>query len=457
MYTLYSFTASLVIICILDFCSIYSWEAAALYGVYDRLPVMTLSFMTFCFVISSVIYLGLRKERSEIVEERLRRSGITDEEDRPPKVQNIERVSENLFKASLDITGIDKEDFKKKKNIIESNFNKYLTDVRDGESPSFVDLYFSNVRLPREYRFSNALSKIDRAFQCVIGKDHQGEVISSIDSWPHGLIAGSTGSGKSTQMKSIISQFIHSTNFTDEKGDKLSAQVILCDLKKGVEFYQFEGIPSVSAYSELSEIVGILKTIVKEMNDRYVLARKKKREYTDLKEDKKDFIFLVIDEVSLLFAPVRKGDPEYDMRLEARKLMRDILKLGRASKISVLCGLQRPTKESIDVEVQENIDARICFKINTPEGSIRMLGNKNAIDLPEVSGRGIWKMGSTETEIQAPFITKSDIEKLKNNEINLFKSGIKNLNQEKLKPLSEVDAPVKRYDVAQKDDKGGEH
>ena len=63
-----------------------------------------------------------------------------------------------------------------------------------------------------------------------------------------------------------------------------------------------------------------------------------------------------------------------DAIAQARTATQKILKLGRAAKISVLFRLQRPSKESIDTEVQENIDARMCFKINTVEGSIRMLG-----------------------------------------------------------------------------------
>ena len=44
----------------------------------------------------------------------------------------------------------------------------------------------------------------------------------------------------------------------------------------------------------------------------------------------------------------------------------------------------------------------MCFKVNTPEGSIRMLTNKKGVDLPLIPGRAIWKLGSEEVVFQAP-------------------------------------------------------
>ena len=238
----------------------------------------------------------------------------------------------------------------------------------------------------------------------VIGMGIKKPLVTDISSWPHGLIAGSTGSGKSVQLKSIIAQFIHATP---------NSQLVLCDLKGGVEFSAFEGIKNVKIYSELSNIVCVLENIVDEMEERFKFMKEKKIQSIDPHKHNKCFIFIVIDESSLLYRKPLRSDDHYDAIAQARTATQKILKLGRAAKISVLFGLQRPSKESIDTEIQENIDARMCFKINTVEGSIRMLGHKNAVDLPPIAGRGIWKLGNTEELYQAPFITNKDIEELK--------------------------------------------
>ena len=54
--------------------------------------------------------------------------------------------------------------------------------------------------------------------------------------------------------------------------------------------------------------------------------------------------------------------------------------------------------------ISDNISGRMCFKTNSLQGSTLVLGNKDALDLPAISGRGIWLVGSTQVEVQAPYI-----------------------------------------------------
>ena len=354
----------------------------------------------------------------------------------PPLVISAKSKNE-LYTLRLDIKGLDIDLFKKKKKSLESSFELYLQEIKETKNPRYIDLVFCAEKLPRLIKFSEILNKIKDPYTVIIGRSKSGFIHQCPNLWPHGLVAGSTGGGKSVMLKSIIAQFIHSTNFKNRENPNPSAQIILCDLKGGVEFSPFLGIPNVSVYSNTAEIVSILKKINKEMEERFNVLKKTGNEKIIPEKHQRDPIFLCIDESSLLYNQVRKSHPDYNNILEARFLTQKILKLGRSARISVIFGLQRPSKESIDTEVQENIDVRICFKVNTLEGSIRMLGNKNGLDLPAIPGRGIWKWGGEEGEIQTPFITKKDIEGLKTREKALFNSGEKKLKQ----PLIVIDSP----------------
>ena len=52
----------------------------------------------------------------------------------------------------------------------------------------------------------------------------------------------------------------------------------------------------------------------------------------------------------------------------------------------------------------------MCFKMNTLQGSMTVLGNKKALSLPDVKGRGIWATGNKFVEVQAPFLSEDELE-----------------------------------------------
>ena len=372
-------------------------------------------------------------------EKAMENATVVNSKGRPPRVKSFENDIWIIpFFYPLDIWGMDPGIFEKKKKIIESTFNLYVHSLKDTKSPRYKELWLTSKTLPEVFHFKKALEHIKAPYNVVIGMATHKPILSDLSEWPHGLIAGSTGSGKSVQMKSIIAQFIHSSPY---------AQIILCDLKGGVEFSSFRGFKNVQIYSEIEEIAFILNGIAMEMKDRFKLMKEKGIQKIDPRKHKRPFIFIAIDESSLLYRRVHKGHSDHSSIELARNATQKILKLGRAAKISVLFGLQRPSKESIDTEIQENIDARMCFKINTIEGSIRMLGHKKGVELPSIPGRGIWKMGNDESVFQAPYIENKDIENLeieKAKEFNSSKEDESQCLKLSLSPKDTIKQPAKR-------------
>ena len=108
--------------------------------------------------------------------------------------------------------------------------------------------------------------------------------------------------------------------------------------------------------------------------------------------------------------------------LQARELTDELAKLARAAGIHLIFATQKVTKETIDTKVQENIGGRMCFRMNSLPGSMTVLGNKKAFDLPDIKGRAIWTNGNNFYEVQAPFISEEDIKE----EIELIKTQEEN-------------------------------
>ena len=118
---------------------------------------------------------------------------------------------------------------------------------------------------------------------------------------------------------------------------------------------------------------------------------------------------MAVDEASLLYGKVARIDSQFENVREARKLTNDIAKRGRAAAISLILATQKITKETIDTSIQENITGRMCFRMNTFQGSMVILGNKRAMEISDIPGRGIWQCGSEQVDVQAPLLKKRDI------------------------------------------------
>jgi len=59
--------------------------------------------------------------------------------------------------------------------------------------------------------------------------------------------------------------------------------------------------------------------------------------------------------------------------------------------------------------VSENISGRMAFKANSLQGSLVVLGTRDALDLPEVKGRAVWNFGATKVIVQAPYMAESEV------------------------------------------------
>lgn len=219
---------------------------------------------------------------------------------------------------------------------------------------------------------------------------------------PHLLIAGQTGGGKS----SFLRQFI-TTHLLNCK----NSQFILIDLKEGLESHLFEGIPDVAVYENvesackrLGEYSGELPrrlNAIKEANcldfDSFC-ARPGHDPETDPKRE-----FIVVDEAAELF--LSSDRTKVSEAQQARRVLSDIARRGRAAGVHLIISTQRPDSRSLDPQVKANLPGVLCFQMANDASSIAVLGNGRGTELPPYPGRGIWKVGAEMLELQTPFLS----------------------------------------------------
>ncbi|WP_374696366.1 DNA translocase FtsK [Spiroplasma endosymbiont of Polydrusus formosus] len=265
----------------------------------------------------------------------------------------------------------------------------------------------SNKVTLREIMERLPLEKQDRKLLVGIGRSINGEIIFvELDKMPHLLVAGSTGSGKSVCINTILSSLILRTKPSEVK-------LLLIDPKQ-VELTVYNNLPHLlaSVITDTTLANSALKKIIEEMERRYsMLSERGVRniETFNKKVSEKDrlpYVVIVIDELADLMMTVGKEIEDSIMR---------ITQLARAAGIHMVIATQRPSTDVITGVIKTNIPSRISFSVTSAIDSRIILDQGGA---EKLIGYGdmlyILAGQNIPTRAQGAFISDDEIKRLVN-------------------------------------------
>ncbi len=255
-------------------------------------------------------------------------------------------------------------------------------------------------------------SKLDSKLLVALGKNIMGNPVwCEIDKTPHLLVAGSTGSGKSVCINSMITSILMRT-----KPDEV--KLVLVDPKK-VELSMYNGVPHLltPVVTDAKKANIVLQKIVKIMEDRYDLFEESKTKniagynaYAEKKNEslgddekinKLPYIVVIIDELADLMLVAAKEVEDSIMR---------ITQMARAAGIHLIVATQRPSTDVITGVVKANIPSRISFAVSSSidsrtildmSGAEKLLGRGDMLFLPQGE--------SIPTRVQGTFVSDDEI------------------------------------------------
>ena len=243
-----------------------------------------------------------------------------------------------------------------------------------------------------------------------LGKDIMGKVKwMEINSTPHLLVAGATGSGKSVCMNCIITSILMRT-----KPDQV--KLVMVDPKK-VELSMYNGVPHLlcPVVTDPKKASVVLKNIVAEMEKRYDILEKTKNKnikgYNSFCEKnpeytKMPYIVVIIDELADLMLVAAKEVEDSIMR---------ITQMARAAGIHLIVATQRPSTDVITGVVKANIPSRISFAVSSSIDSRTILDSTGAEKLLGKGDMLFLPMGDNHpTRIQGAFVSEEEIQKVVN-------------------------------------------
>ena len=264
----------------------------------------------------------------------------------------------------------------------------------------------TNVRLRELLECEEFVNAKSNTFVC-IGKDVAGHpVFGDIAKFPHALVAGATGMGKSVCINSIMISLLYKS-----RPDQI--KFIMIDPKK-VEFRMYSGIPHllIPVITDSKQAAGALMWAVEEMERRYDLIEKLNIRNIEAYNEKQQLdpsigehmpkIVIVIDELNDLMMQVR--DP-------VEGLIMRIAQKARAAGIHLIIGTQRPDVKVITGTIKANINTRISCKVTSVVDSrtiLEMAGAEKLLNRGDMLFKPVDK--TKPIRVQGAFVSDNEVE-----------------------------------------------
>ncbi len=296
------------------------------------------------------------------------------------------------------------------------NLSEDIARNTSSESARIATIPGSNtigIELPKPQRENVFLSEVisDNTFKrkdtnlpIALGKSISGlPITGDLSTMPHLLIAGTTGSGKSVCINTIILSLLY-------KHSPEKCKFILIDPKM-LELSTYEGIPHLlcPVITEAKRAASVLGWVVKEMENRYKLMTKVGVRNIDGYNEKHKvsmpYIVVIVDEMSDLMLVAGKEIENYIQKLS---------QMARAAGIHIIMATQRPSVDVITGTIKANFPTRISFQVTSKIDSRTILGEQGAEQLLGKGDMLYMTSANRMTRIHAPFVSEGEIDRINN-------------------------------------------
>ncbi|MEH6848551.1 FtsK/SpoIIIE domain-containing protein [Bacillus pseudomycoides] len=315
-----------------------------------------------------------------------------------PKIHDIKTDDKGTTYVFTIPNGLDPDKVEKKMYCFQQILGKNIK--INGDIKRFVlNVYHQEMTLKQynyDYRKIRPLFTSQK-LPIVAGKDEFGNfLVYDMVEHPHILIAGETGSGKSSMLRTILTTLIQS-----KKASQL--QLYLGDLKRS-EFHFLGRVEHVKGiYKHKSKLEIALLSLKLELEKRGDLLDELELshidDYNKTLQEKLPYIVLCIDEVALLHGEEDVMD-----------ILDDIAAAGRALGMFLILSMQRPDAEVLNGRIKSNLTVRMAFQSADKLNSRIILGQEGAEELKQ-AGEMIIKLKNT-MHIQAPYLDLKEAKKI---------------------------------------------
>ena len=334
--------------------------------VYLFMVLFLFIFITYLFIM--VLGMPIKAER---IQKDCLKIGLKDKQNNYPMLLNYWKDGSVKYYEFYS-ESISKESFIDKKNELECELNAHIVDVYTEKDKRhiIVKTISSDSTLPNKLEWSNDKLS-NKEFVLKLGRSILQEESIDINTTPHILIGGGTGSGKSVLMKSILAQCIMK-----------NAKVYIADFKGGLDFSKIWHTKA-EIITDLNSFLEVLDKVLCTLEERRKLLIESETrnvvEYNVKTNSNINRIIVCCDEVAEVLDKTGLDKEEKEMIQKVESKLSTIARLGRAFGIHLILATQRPDADILKGQIKNNLNIRICGRADKVLSQI-ILDNSEAVD-----------------------------------------------------------------------------
>lgn len=304
-----------------------------------------------------LMYWGGGNKKCKKIERDFVKNKFVDKKGKPPMVLSKKKKGHG-FICEFYSCGLSLNEYEKQKGLIEVILGMKIVSIEMGRGVRYAIIK----GVPNESRLDKKLVWKDELldkedFVLKLGERYFDDEWVDLDSTPHILVGGGTGSGKSSLLKLILYQCI-------QKG----AEVIIGDFKGGVD-YTGKWREKSTIIVEEQEFSQKLSEVVEIMKERQVLLTKAGatniKEYNQTYNKKLRRIVVVCDEFAQVLTKKERDKTKKDLNSKIELQMEEISSLGRAFGVHMILSTQRPDADVLAGKIKTNLVYRICGRADS--------------------------------------------------------------------------------------------
>lgn len=304
------------------------------------------------------------------------KSGLYNKQEQTLKVHDVQQL-EYGYKMRVGVPyGIGIEDIKKLEDTFKTNLGATEIEFQRDKKESMLDIIVITKPL-NDLKYQPLQTKEHEIY---VGYNYKDKIKVDLNSFPHLIIGGESGSGKSRLLLLILTNLINQHKNID---------LYLIQIRKS-DISVFKQCKQVKYYARsLEDTRDLLRHIDSICTDRekkidklilegiYNIADYNKR----FKNSKFNYVYVVLDEFSF-FNPNGADDKETkEIKKEILGYIKNLVMVGRSLGIFIFTSLQKPSQSSIPADIKSQLTTRISFKQLDSSTSVLILGNGNATSL----------------------------------------------------------------------------
>lgn len=344
-------------------------------------------FIIIILTIPIILHIFGRPIRGYFMAKGFERTGLVNAIGEVPILIDISRAKDNKRARVLkfEICGWTLSEWQDKQFKIESAINYNISKILQGEDNRRITIkaipakYKLPINIKWDYKY---LSPDDG--KLTLGENLTGKVYWDLSVTPHGLIGGSTGSGKTFLLKCLLAQCI-------KKGNK----VYIADFKGGVDFNSWWEA-NARVITDKQALINCLENLTYILEDRKKVLKlrdcKNITEYNQKHQDQMERVIFACDEIAAVLDKTGLNSEDKKMIGEIENYLSQIARQGRAFGINLILGTQRPDATIIPPQVRSNCDYRVCGRADDILSKI-ILDNTSASDAVPIDVAGRFMTG----------------------------------------------------------------